>query len=160
MQNFIFGRFSNFFFYPNGTWTHPPTSTLFLDFWNCFNFAKPLSTVVPVVVSVCQVIIIIIIIIMAEMAVQHWYHILLNVNKCSLQISCQCCICLKCVTDLSDAILKNVEMSWFSWTGCSGSIPLLVRSFIYSIRIRIFYAVKFFNQSLTERPRKIEIARH
>ena len=42
-QNFIFGRFSNFFFYyPNGTWTHPPTSKLFLDFWNCFNFAKPL----------------------------------------------------------------------------------------------------------------------
>ena len=36
-----------------------------------------------------------------------------------------------CVTNLSDAILKNVEMSWFSWTGCSGSIPLLVRSFIY-----------------------------
>ena len=37
-----FGRFSNFFFYPNGTWTHPPTSKLFLDFWNFFNFAKPL----------------------------------------------------------------------------------------------------------------------
>ena len=32
-----------FFFYPNGTWTHPPTSKLFFDFWNCFNFAKPLS---------------------------------------------------------------------------------------------------------------------
>ena len=32
-----------FFFYPNGTWTHPPTSKLFLDFWNFFNFAKPLS---------------------------------------------------------------------------------------------------------------------
>ena len=31
-----------FFFYPNGTWTHPPTSKLFLDFWNLFNFAKPL----------------------------------------------------------------------------------------------------------------------
>ena len=31
-----------FFFYPNGTWTHPPTSKLFLDFWNFFNFAKPL----------------------------------------------------------------------------------------------------------------------
>ena len=30
-----------FFFYPNGT--HPPTSKLFLDFWNFFNFAKPLS---------------------------------------------------------------------------------------------------------------------
>ena len=30
------------FFYPNGTWTHPPTSKLFLDFWNFFNFAKPL----------------------------------------------------------------------------------------------------------------------
>ena len=43
-QNFIFGRFSNFYFYPNGTWTHPPTSKLFLDFWNFFNFAKPLRT--------------------------------------------------------------------------------------------------------------------
>ena len=32
------------YFYPNGTWTHPPTSKLFLDFWNCFNFAKPLSS--------------------------------------------------------------------------------------------------------------------
>ena len=41
-QNFIFGRFSNFFYYPNGTWTHPHTSKLFLDFWNFFNFAKPL----------------------------------------------------------------------------------------------------------------------
>ena len=30
------------FFYPNGTWTHPPTSKLFLDFLNFFNFAKPL----------------------------------------------------------------------------------------------------------------------
>ena len=43
MQNFVFGRFSNFFFYPNETWTHPPTSNFFLDFWNFFNFAKPLS---------------------------------------------------------------------------------------------------------------------
>ena len=34
-----------FFFYPNGTWTHPPTSKLFLDFWNFFNFAKPLNEV-------------------------------------------------------------------------------------------------------------------
>ena len=42
-QNFVFGRFSNFFFYPNETWTHPPTSNFFLDFWNFFNFAKPLS---------------------------------------------------------------------------------------------------------------------
>ena len=42
-QNFIFGRFFFFFYYPNGTWTHPPTSKLFLDFWNFFNFAKPLS---------------------------------------------------------------------------------------------------------------------
>ena len=41
-QNFVFGRFSNFFFYPNETWTHPPTSNFFLDFWNFFNFAKPL----------------------------------------------------------------------------------------------------------------------
>ena len=30
------------FFYPNGTWTHPPTSKLFFDFLNFFNFAKPL----------------------------------------------------------------------------------------------------------------------
>ena len=30
-------------FYPNGTWTHPPTSKLFLDFWIFFNFAKPLK---------------------------------------------------------------------------------------------------------------------
>ena len=35
--------FPIFFYYPNGTWTHPPTSKLFLDFWNYFNFAKPLS---------------------------------------------------------------------------------------------------------------------
>ena len=42
-QNFVFGRFSNFFFYPNEIWTHPPTSNFFLDFWNFFNFAKPLS---------------------------------------------------------------------------------------------------------------------
>ena len=34
-----------FFFYPNGTWTHPPTSKLFLDFLNLFNFAKPLSCI-------------------------------------------------------------------------------------------------------------------
>ena len=26
--------FPIFFYYPNGTWTHPPTSKLFLDFWN------------------------------------------------------------------------------------------------------------------------------
>ena len=31
-----------FFFLSNGTWTHPPTSKLFMDFWNFFNFAKPL----------------------------------------------------------------------------------------------------------------------
>ena len=36
--------FPIFFYYPNGTWTHPPTSKLFLDFWNFFNFAKPLKT--------------------------------------------------------------------------------------------------------------------
>ena len=42
-QNLIFGRFPIFFFYPNETWTHPPTSKLFLDFWNFFNFAKPLN---------------------------------------------------------------------------------------------------------------------
>ena len=35
--------FPIFYFYPNGTWTHPPTSKLFLDFWNFFNFAKPLN---------------------------------------------------------------------------------------------------------------------
>ena len=34
--------FPIFFYYPNGTWTHPPTSKLFLDFWNFFNFAKSL----------------------------------------------------------------------------------------------------------------------
>ena len=34
--------FPIFFFYPNETWTHPPTSNFFLDFWNFFNFAKPL----------------------------------------------------------------------------------------------------------------------
>ena len=33
------------FFYPNGTWTHPPTSKLFLDFWNFLNFAKPLRVI-------------------------------------------------------------------------------------------------------------------
>ena len=33
-----------FFFYPNETWTHPPTSNFFLDFWNFFNFAKPLRS--------------------------------------------------------------------------------------------------------------------
>ena len=38
--------FPIFFFYPNGTWTHPPTSKLFLDFWNFFNFAKPLIWIV------------------------------------------------------------------------------------------------------------------
>ena len=37
-------NFPIFFFYPNGTWTHPPTSKLFLDFWNFFNFAKPLNS--------------------------------------------------------------------------------------------------------------------
>ena len=31
-----------FFFYPNETWTHPPTSKLFWDFLDFFNFAKPL----------------------------------------------------------------------------------------------------------------------
>ena len=41
-----FWKFFQFFFYPNGTWTHPPTSKLFLDFWNFFNFAKPLRTYV------------------------------------------------------------------------------------------------------------------
>ena len=35
--------FQFFIFYPNGTWTHPPTSKLFLDFWKFFNFAKPLT---------------------------------------------------------------------------------------------------------------------
>ena len=41
-QNFIFGRFSNFFLLSK--WDlDPPTSKLFLDFWNFFNFAKPLN---------------------------------------------------------------------------------------------------------------------
>ena len=42
-QNFIFGRFSNFFFYPNETLTHPPTSNFFWIFGKKINFAKPLS---------------------------------------------------------------------------------------------------------------------
>ena len=33
-----------YFFYPNETWTHPPTSNFFLDFLNFFNFAKPLTS--------------------------------------------------------------------------------------------------------------------
>ena len=44
-----------------------------------------------------------------------------------------------------NALLKNVDMSWFSSTGCSGNIPLIVRIYM---KMRIFYAVKFFNQSL------------
>ena len=40
-----------FVFDPNGTWAHPPTSKLFLDFWNFFNFAKPLNLRVSSVVS-------------------------------------------------------------------------------------------------------------
>ena len=32
---------------------------------------------------------------------------------------------------LANAILKNVEMSWFSSTGCSANIPLIVRIYIY-----------------------------
>ena len=48
MQNFIFGRFSNFFFIQMGPGpTHPPTSKLFLDFWNFFYFAKPLRQCKP-----------------------------------------------------------------------------------------------------------------
>ena len=43
--------FPIFFYYPNGTWTHPPTSKLFLDFWNFFNFAKPLSKLANLIVS-------------------------------------------------------------------------------------------------------------
>ena len=47
--------FPIFFFYPNGTWTHPPTSKLFLDFWNFFNFAKPLSyTTVLLLLNIVQ----------------------------------------------------------------------------------------------------------
>ena len=53
---------------------------------------------------------------------------------------------------LVNAILKNVDMSWFSSTCCSANIPLIVR--IIYMKIRIFYAVKFFNQSLTEQPRQ------
>ena len=52
---------------------------------------------------------------------------------------------------LVNAILRNVEMSWFSSTGCSANIPLIVRIYM---KMRIFYAVKFFNQSLTEQPRQ------
>ena len=43
-----FWQIFQFFFYPNGTWTHPPTSKLFWDFWNFFNFAKPLILCPPV----------------------------------------------------------------------------------------------------------------
>ena len=39
--------FPIFFYYPNGTWTHPATSKLFLDYWNFFNFAKPLRAARP-----------------------------------------------------------------------------------------------------------------
>ena len=42
-QTLFLDDFPIFFYYPNGTWTHPPTSKLFLDFWNFFNFAKPLK---------------------------------------------------------------------------------------------------------------------
>ena len=41
-QNFVFGRFSNFF-YPNETWTHPPTSKFFWDFWNFLTLQSPLT---------------------------------------------------------------------------------------------------------------------
>ena len=41
-KTFFFDNFP-FFFYPNGTCTHPPTSKLFWDFLNFFNFAKPLN---------------------------------------------------------------------------------------------------------------------
>ena len=52
---------------------------------------------------------------------------------------------------LVNAILKNVEMSWFSSRGCSANMPLIVRMYM---KMRIFYAVKLFNQSLTEHPRQ------
>ena len=52
---------------------------------------------------------------------------------------------------LVNAILKNVEIFWFSSTGCSANIPLIVR---IHMKMRIFYAVKLFNQSLTEQPRQ------
>ena len=35
--------FSNFFLFPIGHLTHPPTSKVFLDFWNFFLFTWPLS---------------------------------------------------------------------------------------------------------------------
>ena len=41
-QNFIFLTIFQFFLNPNQTWTHPPTSNFFLDYWHFFNFAKPL----------------------------------------------------------------------------------------------------------------------
>ena len=50
-----------------------------------------------------------------------------------------------------NAILKHVDMSWFSSTCCSANIPLIVRIYM---KMRIFYAVKFLNQSLTEQPRQ------
>ena len=35
--------FSNFFLFPIGHLTHPPTSKVFLDFWNFFLFTWPLT---------------------------------------------------------------------------------------------------------------------
>ena len=43
--------FSNFLLFPIGHLTHPPTSKVFLDFWNFFLFTWPLSTV-----EICHVV--------------------------------------------------------------------------------------------------------
>ena len=78
-----------------------------------FRTKHTVITVLSVVVFVCQV--------------PSQYHSLLNVNKRSLPISCKCCTIMSKVFDrLVNAILKNVEMSWFSSTGCSANIPLIV----------------------------------
>ena len=48
----LFGRFSNYFFYLNETWTHPPTSNFFFWIFGIFfNFAKTLSHI-PIKISV------------------------------------------------------------------------------------------------------------
>ena len=84
--------------------------------WRSFRTEHTVSTVVPVVVSLCQV--------------QRLYHLLLNVNTCFSSNFMSMLHMSKVCDILVNAILKNVEMSWFSSTGCSGNIPLIVRIYI------------------------------
>ena len=56
-------------------------------------------------------------------------------------------ICFKLV----NAILNSADLSWFTSSNCSSNIRSIVHSYI---KMRILYAVKFFNQSLGELPRK------